>query len=213
MPGAQRKSLHDHEIPVACLREEPGAPPRTWTRCPPASQGVELISRYIDLSRIAADIRRNEASRQGAAVPFGPTVASSGCDHGAMELRPQRARGGLAPWQEQRAKEILGADLGGNAKLPDLASACRLSPGHFSLAFKQTVGCPPHQWLLKHRVERAKHLMLTTSLSLSEIALAVGFADQSHFTRVFVQQVKATPAAWRRVQKAAIDAGGDAPEF
>jgi AraC family transcriptional regulator len=84
--------------------------------------------------------------------------------------------------------------------LPELASACRLSPSHFSKAFRHTVGCPPHQWLLTQRVERAKHLILNTSQSLSEIALTTGFADQSHLTRVFSQRVKASPAAWRRSQ-------------
>jgi AraC-like DNA-binding protein len=106
----------------------------------------------------------------------------------------------LASWQERRAKELLRADLSGDICLQELASACRLSSSHFSQAFKQTVGCPPHQWLLHQRVEQAKNLILNTKLPLCEIALATGFADQSHFTRVFSQRVKASPAAWRRAQ-------------
>jgi transcriptional regulator GlxA family with amidase domain len=107
----------------------------------------------------------------------------------------------LAPWQERRAKELLMADLSGDLSLPDLAHACCLSTSHFSHAFRQTIGCPPHQWLLAQRVERAKQLILNTRQPLSEIALATGFADQSHFTRVFTQRVKASPAAWRRAQQ------------
>ncbi len=118
--------------------------------------------------------------------------------YGTQRFRPLRARGGLAPWQERRAKEILIENLSGDIKLADLAAACRLSPSHFSQGFRQSVGCPPHKWLLKQRVERAKHLMLDSDQPLSDIALEVGFADQSHFTRVFSQQTGASPAAWRR---------------
>jgi transcriptional regulator GlxA family with amidase domain len=48
------------------------------------------------------------------------------------------------------------------------------------------------------RVELAKHLILNTDEPLCQIALAAGFVDQSHFTRVFSQRVRVSPAAWRR---------------
>ncbi|MBY0610973.1 MAG: AraC family transcriptional regulator [Beijerinckiaceae bacterium] len=111
------------------------------------------------------------------------------------------ARGGLAPWQERRVKEMLLADLSGNLTMTDMADACRLSCSHFSQVFRQSFGCTPHQWLLSQRVERSKQLILNTRQALSEIALATGFADQSHFTRVFTRCVKASPAAWRRAQQ------------
>jgi transcriptional regulator GlxA family with amidase domain len=57
---------------------------------------------------------------------------------------------------------------------------------------------PPHQWLLRQRVNTAKQLMGVRDLPLSEIAISAGFANQSHFTRVFSQIVGASPAAWRR---------------
>lgn len=114
---------------------------------------------------------------------------------------PTRSRGGLAPWQERRAKALMVADLARTVKLPDLATACGLSISQFSLAFRQSVGCPPHRWLLMQRVERAMHLMATSDKSLSEIAVEVGFADQSHLTRVFSRRVETSPGAWRRCQK------------
>lgn len=107
-------------------------------------------------------------------------------------------RGGLAPWQEKCVKERLRANLCENVSTVELASACGLSAGHFSRAFKQTVGLTPHQWLIHQRLELAKQLILSTNNSLSEIALAAGFVDQSHFTRVFSQRVRTSPAAWRR---------------
>ncbi len=120
--------------------------------------------------------------------------------HSSSEPPPHR-RGGLAPWQERRAKEMLLEQLCGNVTLRELAAACRLSSSHFSQAFRQTVGSPPHRWLVVQRVERSKATMLNTDLSLSEVALDAGFADQSHFTRVFSRIVGASPAAWRRSQE------------
>jgi AraC-like DNA-binding protein len=95
---------------------------------------------------------------------------------------------------------MLLADLSGSLSLADLSSACRLSCSHFSHAFRQTVGCPPHQWLLTQRVERSKQLLINTDQPLAEIALVTGFADQSHFTRVFSQRVKVSPGVWRKEQ-------------
>jgi AraC family transcriptional regulator len=63
---------------------------------------------------------------------------------------------------------------------------------------------PPHRghgaanWLLKHRIEVAKEKLHDRRLSLSEVALACGFADQSHLTRVFTRTVGVNPGAWRR---------------
>ena len=151
----------------------------------------------------------NSASRSigapGSRHPRGRNQDMSGIF--AIQFRPKYVRGGLAPWQEKRAKEMLRANLSGDLGLPELASACRLSSGQFSRAFKRTVGCPPHQWLLHQRVERAKELILNTDEPLRAIALDTGFADQSHFTRVFSQRVKATPAAWRRDHETMSDAG------
>jgi AraC family transcriptional regulator len=111
-------------------------------------------------------------------------------------LRP--LRGGLAPWQERRAKEILSADLDGDVPLKDVARECRLSVSHFSRAFRRTVGVAPHSWLVTRRIEVAKEKLRYSRLSLSDVALACGFADQSHLTRVFTGMVGVSPGAWRR---------------
>jgi AraC family transcriptional regulator len=107
------------------------------------------------------------------------------------------ARGGLAPWQLRRAKEMMGSRLDGAVSLAELARACDLSSGHFARAFKRATGQSPHCWLIAQRIEKAKQLMTETSLSLAEIACVCGFADQSHFTRVFSRATQITPGVWR----------------
>jgi transcriptional regulator GlxA family with amidase domain len=69
-------------------------------------------------------------------------------------------------------------------------------------AFRQSTGVPPHRWLLDRRVKRAKELLPNSSLSLSDVALACGFGDQSHFTRTFTAAVRLSPGVWRRLQSA-----------
>jgi AraC family transcriptional regulator len=118
--------------------------------------------------------------------------------YGGMRLAPFTLRGGLAPWQERRSKEIISDRLEGDVSLAELANECRLSRSHFARAFKKTTGHSPHVWLLQRRVHKAKDLLLNSESPISDIALASGFADQSHLTKVFSKLVGATPGAWRR---------------
>ncbi|MCA1414260.1 helix-turn-helix transcriptional regulator [Bradyrhizobium sp. NBAIM20] len=115
-------------------------------------------------------------------------------------LRPctEPNRGGLAPWQVKRVCERLESDLGGKLSLQEIAAEFDLSISHFSRAFRISTGLPPHQWLLRQRVKAAKQLMTVRDLSLSEIAISAGFANQSHFTRVFSSVVGVSPGTWRR---------------
>jgi AraC family transcriptional regulator len=118
--------------------------------------------------------------------------------YGGMRWGVRVPRGGLAPWQLKRACEKLDSDLGGTISLQQLAAEFGLSVSYFSRAFRISTGLPPHQWLLRQRVKAAMQLMTVRDLPLSEIAIVVGFANQSHFTKVFSAQVGASPAAWRR---------------
>lgn len=108
------------------------------------------------------------------------------------------ARGGLAPWQERRATELLREHLDGSISLVEVARQCGLSPSHFAHAFKRTFGLPPHRWLIEHRLRLAKELLLATNLPIVEIAHSSGFSDQTAFHRAFKRQTKMSANAWRR---------------
>ena len=112
-----------------------------------------------------------------------------------------KARGGLAPWQESRAKEAMDAGLDKEITIAQLACDCGLSASQFARAFRQSTGCPPHRWLLQRRIERAQDLLLTSDKTLAEIARVCGFSDQSHLTRAFGQTVGTSPGLWRRTRR------------
>jgi AraC family transcriptional regulator len=121
--------------------------------------------------------------------------------YGGMRPISRPARGGLAPWQERRAREFLLANIQRGVALKEVARECGLSVGHFSHAFRRTLGVAPHEWLIKQRVVLSKEKLRDDGLSLSDVATECGFSDQSHLTRVFRQTVGVSPGAWRRALK------------
>jgi AraC family transcriptional regulator len=121
--------------------------------------------------------------------------------YGGMRPMSRPARGGLAPWQERRAREILRASIKRGVVLKQVAQECGLSVSHFSHAFRRTLGVAPHKWLTEQRVALSKEKLRGDELSLTDVAAECGFSDQSHLTRVFRQTVGVSPGAWRRALK------------
>ena len=86
-----------------------------------------------------------------------------------------------------------------NIEFESLAATAELSLYHFARTFKQSEGTTSHAFVLERRLARARELLTRTDLSLSEVAFAVGFADQSHFTRRFRQMDGISPGQFRKV--------------
>jgi AraC family transcriptional regulator len=106
--------------------------------------------------------------------------------------------GGLAARQMLRMRAYIDTNLHRTIHIRDLSAVARRSPAHFSRKFKLAVGESPHAYVVKRRLERACHLMMTSAEPLSEIALSVGFSDQAHLCRLFRQAFGRSPAHWRR---------------
>lgn len=116
---------------------------------------------------------------------------------GKTQSMPVRSRT-LSRSHEMLAKTLLLDNIDGQISILDVSRACNLSRGYFIRAFRETTGVTPYQWLVHERIARARALMKDPKTSLSEVAIACGFADQSHFTRVFTAAVGVTPGQWRR---------------
>ena len=112
--------------------------------------------------------------------------------------RPASVHGGLAPWRAKRVADYIESNIGHSFHVADLADIVQLSLAHFSREFKTTFGQPPFTYVNIRRVRHAQAIMLNTREPLSQVALACGMCDQSHFIRVFTRVVGVTPGLWRR---------------
>lgn len=106
--------------------------------------------------------------------------------------------GGLSTHHLRRVCDFMIDHLAEDICLDDLAELTGLTAKHFSRAFKQSTGLPPHQYLIVQRIEAAKRCLINGKTSLADIALACGFADQSHFAATFRKVVGIPPGTWRR---------------
>ncbi|MFK8252819.1 helix-turn-helix domain-containing protein [Ancylobacter terrae] len=162
-----------------------------------AEQRSEFGDVYADAVKLALAARlltlRAPSIEQAVVEPQAP-------------VRPaplERPRSGLQKWRLKRVVDYIDAHLGESVTLGGMAAAAGLSRMHFAAQFRVTTGVRPHEFLLRRRIERAQALMLETREPLVQVALAVGFQTQAHFTSVFRRFVGDTPYQWRCAQRAA----------
>lgn len=109
-------------------------------------------------------------------------------------------KGGLSQSQLQTVFDYIHAHLYRDIALSDVAAVLNLSQYHFCRLFKQSTGKTPHQYLTGCRIDRAKQLLQTTQLTITEIAFAVGLTNHSSFTRLFRQYVNISPKEFRALR-------------
>jgi AraC family transcriptional regulator len=110
----------------------------------------------------------------------------------------QHSRGGLAAWQQKKVTRYIEEHVAEDISLSELAQLANLSSYHFSRAFKESVGVPPHRYLASRRIEKAKNLLADHELSVTKIGLALGYSETSSFTTSFRKHAGITPTAYRR---------------
>lgn len=116
----------------------------------------------------------------------------------AVKRSPKTSVGHLSYASRRVVLDYIDTHLGDDISVIDLALEARLSPHHFSRAFKATLGASPHQYVIRRRMEAATKLITTSSMPIVEIALALGFSSQSHFTQAFRRYAGTTPADARK---------------
>lgn len=112
----------------------------------------------------------------------------------AVERRRRRAN---APAMVARAEEFMRAHFFSPIRLSDVAAAAEMHPARLATEFRRAHGCTAGDFVRRLRVAYAMDRLRTTSDAVAEIALAAGFCDQSHLTRVFKRLTGTTPAAVR----------------
>ena len=118
----------------------------------------------------------------------------------ALRLAGRTGRKGASAHHHGRMTEVLRYMAEHSAaphKLAGLARMAHMSPYHFLRSFKATTGVTPHQWLLRARLRKAAEQLATTALPITDVALDVGFADLSNFTRTFHAEFGASPRQYR----------------
>jgi AraC family transcriptional regulator len=131
------------------------------------------------------------------------TLRTQACVHVLRRFAQTRFRepksSGIFTRAERRLlTEYLAENLTRDVSVAEMAGVVGLSEFHFSRKFRAGFGCPPHRWLMEERVRRAGELIRRQGLPLKEVAVHVGFADQSHMTRLFRRLYGITPAEYRR---------------
>ena len=107
----------------------------------------------------------------------------------------------MSPQQLQRVLECIESRIAEPLRIRDLAQEASMSPFHFSRMFKRATGHSPHQFVTRHRMEKAKKLLAASDLPIVAVASAVGYLTQAHFTSAFGRHVGTTPRAYRLGQR------------
>jgi transcriptional regulator of acetoin/glycerol metabolism len=115
----------------------------------------------------------------------------------AKLAQAEATRGKISPSALRRVKEHVETHLSDSIDLAEMAAVAGFSVYHFAREFKQSTGVTPHYYLTRRRVERAQEMLARTDLHVSDIALSVGFFDQSHMARHFRQMLGASPREFR----------------
>jgi len=163
---------------------------------PPETERVGYLIRCA-MKVMASDLRAAQRCLEDAATLLASDSRERGKRSAPLVAAPQS--GGLARWQVKRALTYIEANLASKMEARELADLVSFSKGHFCRAFKRSLGVPPMGYVIIRRVERAKEMLTTTRDQLTDIALACGFTDQSHFNRTFSRMVGTSPGRWRRV--------------
>jgi transcriptional regulator of acetoin/glycerol metabolism/AraC-like DNA-binding protein len=111
------------------------------------------------------------------------------------------AYGGLPPGALRRVREYIDIHLSDRTQLTELATVAGVSVHHFAREFKRSTGVTPHDYLMQRRIDRAREMLARTGWSLSEVAFAAGFSDQSHMSRHFRRLLGMTPGQFRWSQR------------
>lgn len=128
--------------------------------------------------------------------------------HSVRAIRQGVYKGGMPTLRLNRVLDFMRQNYAKETRLWELAQLAGMSPHYFCDLFKKSTGLTPHQYLVRCRIDQAKILLRGREFGISQIAKATGFADQSHFSKVFRRIVGVTPTQFRQMLCSRVAPGG-----
>ncbi len=189
LPGPAAEALGDRVV----LALEPSAlgtrraPPRAREACDPFLYGIG--------SALLSGFRVSRPPPRTYLDALAPAVSAHLRRY--YPINGTRGSGSLLPERLARVVELIERRLADPLAVENIAQSIHMSPFHFARLFRRATGMSPHAFLTSRRLRRAKELLATTDSGIGEIARAVGYRTQAHFTHVFHEGVGMTPLRYR----------------
>lgn len=171
---------------------------------------IEIVPRFLTLDPIIRAIVTRLALEAEHGFASGRLYVESACEflahhmvhaHSSISAPPPRSVGGLPRHRLTQVLDRIESGLSGSISLRELAELAGVSARHFGRAFRQSVGVPPHAYVVTRRVVVAQQLLLRQPpLSVDEVASRVGFSSASHLATAFRRQLGCSPTTFRRNQ-------------
>jgi AraC family transcriptional regulator len=178
---------------------------------------VELDSAHYGDPEILVGLRQDLEFRDDELAGVARAMVrevQEGCPHGSLYAeslstsvllrvarthgRARHERGMLTAAQLRRVDDLIADGAAGGPTLTALADAAGYSRAQFARLFRRSTGTSPHRYVLQRRLDRARHLIVTSKLPLAQVASEAGFSSQSHLNSAFVRHFGCTPGDARR---------------
>jgi AraC family transcriptional regulator len=171
-------------------------------------RSVEIVPQFLVRDPVIESVVTQLAVEARNGSPSGLLYAQSACEflayhlvqrHSTLSKQPARPLGGLPAHRLKVVKNYIEDNLGNSIALHELAGLACVSVRHFERAFRQSLGVPPHRYVLERRVSAARDLLLTyPNLPIEGIARKLGFSSSSHLSAAFSRRMGCSPATFRR---------------
>jgi AraC family transcriptional regulator len=172
-------------------------------------RSVEIVPQFLVRDPVIEAVVTQLSIEAANDSPSGLLYAESACEflghhlvqrYSTLSKMPARPRGGLPAHRLKVVKNYIEENLGNPIALHELAGLACVSVRHFERAFRQSLGVPPHRYVLERRVSTARELLLShPKLNIEEIARQLGFSSSSHLSSAFARRMGCSPATFRRM--------------
>ena len=171
-------------------------------------RAVEIVPQFLARDRVIGEVMTRLAVKAHQDSHSDSLYVASACEflahhiidgYSSLSKSLPRQSGGLGR-RLNAVVDYIEANLAKPLTLRELAAVAGVSSRHFERAFRQSLGLPPHAYLLRRRLSTARGLLLgQTALTIGQIAKGVGFSSASHLAAAFRRHEGYSPSEFRRI--------------